>query len=76
MAGSRTGTPTIWVLARDIARLKNKYGAADMTAKLGSEFTACVDAIVTCVAAVLLTDDYVLKIDHTAPAGPEDEIPI
>jgi len=76
MAGSRTGTPTIWVNAREIARLKNKYGAADMTAKLGAEFTACVDALVTCTLAVLVSDDFVLKIDRTLPTGPEDEAPI
>ena len=72
MAGSRTGTPTIWARAHEIARLKNKYGAADMVAKLGSPFAECINALVTCVAAVLLTDDQVLKIDHTAPLGPED----
>jgi hypothetical protein len=72
MAGSRTGTPTIWNAAREITRLKNKYGAADMSAKLGADFAACIDALVTCTLVVLTTDDFVLKIDRTAPAGPED----
>lgn len=72
MAGSRTGTPSIWLLALKIARLKGKLGGADMTAKLGSDFTACIDALIACTLVVLTTDDYVLKIDNTAPLGPED----
>lgn len=72
MAGSRTGTPTIWVLAKQITRLKNKYGGSDMTAALGADFTACINALVACTLVVLSTDDFVLKIDRTTPLGPED----
>ena len=72
MAGSRTGTPTIWKLTTKIVRLKQKFGASDMTEALGSEFTACIDALIACAIAVMATDDYVLQIDNTAPAGPED----
>lgn len=72
MAGSRTGTPTIWKKAVEIARLKGKLGGGDMTAKLGADFTACIDALIACTLVVLTTDDYVLKIDATAPLGPED----
>ena len=75
MAGSRTGTPTIWKKAVEITRLKGKLGGGDMTLKLGSEFTACIDALIACTIAVLATDDHVLSIDRTAPAGPEDEVP-
>lgn len=72
MAGSRTGTPSIWKAAKEITRLKGSLGAGDMTAKLGGEFTACVDALITCTLALLASDDYVLSIDHTVPGGPED----
>jgi hypothetical protein len=72
MAGSRTGTPTIWRESVRIARLYQTYGASDMTAKLGLPYTECVQALVACVVAVLATDDFVLKIDRTPPAGPED----
>lgn len=74
MAGSRTGTPTIWQLALQITRLKGRLGGGDMTAKLGAEFTACIDALIACTLVVLTTDDYVLMIDNTAPAGPEDTL--
>lgn len=76
MAGSKTGTASIWQHARSIQRLKGKYGAADMTARLSSDFTACVDALIACTIAILSTDDHVLQIDRTAPAGPEDEVPL
>lgn len=72
MAGSKTGTASIWQASRKIARLKGKYGASDMTARLSSEFTDCVDALIACTIALLATDDHVLQIEHTAPYGPED----
>lgn len=72
MAGSRTGTPTIWKKAVEIVRLKGKLGGGDMTEKLGADFTACIDALIACTLVVLTTDDYVLKIDNTTPLGPED----
>lgn len=72
MAGSRTGTPTIWNESVKIARMVQKFGASDMDAKLGVPYGDCVRALVACVIAVLATDDFVLKIDRTPPAGPED----
>ncbi len=72
MAGSRTGTPSIWRDARNIQRLYGTYGASDMDAKLGTAFGDCVRAIVACVIAVMATDDYVLQVDRTLPLGPED----
>jgi hypothetical protein len=72
MAGSRTGTPSIWKKAVEITRLQGKLGAGDMTTKLGADFTACINALVACTLVVLSTDDYVLKVDHTVPGGPED----
>ncbi len=75
MAASRTGTPTIWREAVKITRLVQKLGASDMDAKLGVPFGDCIRALVPCVIAVLATDDFVLKIDFTAPLGPEDIAP-
>jgi hypothetical protein len=72
MAGSRTGTATIWRASQKITRMVQKFGAADMTTRLGAEYDACIRALVTCVVAVLATDDHVLQIDATAPFGPED----
>ena len=72
MAGSKTGTASIWIAARKIQRLKSKYGAADMTTRLSADFTACIDALILCTIAILSTDDQVLKIDFTLPTGPED----
>lgn len=72
MAGSRTGTPSIWKKSVEIARLYGKLGAGDMGAKLGTPFADCINALVACTIAVLSTDDYVLKVDHTVPGGPED----
>jgi hypothetical protein len=72
MAGSRTGTASVWREAVKIRRLVATYGASDMTARLGADFTACVNALVACVAAVYATDNAPLEIDRVAPAGPED----
>jgi len=72
MAGSKTGTASIWLAARKIQRLKGTYGAADMATRLNNEFVVCVDALIACVIALLATDDHVLQIDSTEPLGPED----
>ena len=72
MAGSRTGTSTIWRDARNIARVYQKLGAADLEARTNTAFKDCVTAIVTCVLAILASDDFPLQIDRTSPLGPED----
>lgn len=72
MAGSKTGTWSIVQHARKIASLKQKYGAADLASRTNSEFEACVTALVTCMVALLATDDYLLMKDASAPLGPED----
>lgn len=77
MAGSKTGSPSIWKHSLKIAQLYRKYGASDIdtiTAE-GTAYGDCVRAIVTCVAAVLLSDDLALQIDRHAPFGPEDQPP-
>jgi hypothetical protein len=72
MAGTRTGTPSIWRESVRITRLVQKFGASDMAAKLGTPYADCVNALVTCVIAVLASDDFVLQVDYTTPGGPED----
>lgn len=72
MAGSRTGTPSIWRHSVKIARLLQTYGASDMDNALGSAFGTCVRALVACVIAVYSTDDQPLQVDRTLPLGPED----
>lgn len=72
MAGSRTGTASIWKHATKIQKLVAIYGANDMTARLGADFTACVTALVNCVVAIYGTDNAPLEIDRVPPAGPED----
>lgn len=72
MAGSRTGTSSIWQHAKKIQKLQAKYGAADMGARLGGEFVTCVNALVACVVAIYGTDNAPLEKDRVPPAGPED----
>lgn len=77
MAGSKTGSPSIWKHSLKIYRLYSKYGASDidMVTNEGAAYGDCVRAIVTCVAAILLSDDLPLQIDRHAPYGPEDQPP-
>lgn len=75
MAGSRTGTPSIWKHAKAIRRLQAKYGASDLAAKLGDPFAACIADLVGCVATVYLNDNFPLEVDRVAPHGPEDIVP-
>jgi hypothetical protein len=72
MAGSKTGTASIWRHTVKIVQLKQKYGAADIEARLGTPFKDCLNALVNCAVAVMASDDYVLQIDRTLPLGPED----
>jgi hypothetical protein len=75
MAGSRTGTASIWRYAKKIQKLQATYGASDMTARLGADFTACVNALVACVIAIYGVDNFPLEVDRVAPHGPEDLVP-
>lgn len=72
MAGSRTGVPTIYKLARGICRMVAVYGAADLAARTTAEFAAAVAALVAACRAFEALDDHPLQIDRTAPFGPED----
>jgi len=72
VAGSRTGTPSIWRHALKITRLKGTLGASDLAAKTSVEFETCVNALVACALTILASDDFPLMIDSTEPLGPED----
>lgn len=72
MAGSRTGTASIWRLATKIQKLQATYGASDMAARLGPDFVTCINALVACVLAVYAVDNFPLQIDRVPPQGPED----
>jgi hypothetical protein len=72
MAGSRTGTPTIYKAAQRICRMVNLYGASDLVARTSPEFGAAVVALVAACTAFNLLDDQPLQIDHTPPYGSED----
>jgi hypothetical protein len=73
MAGSKTGSKSIWKHSRKIAQLYQKYGASDINTitSEGTVYGDCVRALITCVLAVLAADDFPLEIDYTA-GGPED----
>lgn len=72
MAGSRTGTPTIVHLALKIAKVYQKYGASDLATATNVDFQTCVVNLIQCAVALALTDDFLLQVDRTGPAGPED----
>jgi len=72
MAGSRTGTASIVKKAGEIARLYTTLGASDLSARTTPEFVTCVTGLVACYNVLRASDDFLLKIDRTAPLGPED----
>lgn len=76
MAGTKTGSPSIWRHSLKIAQLYRKYGASDidLITNSGVTYGDCVRAIVACVAEILLNDDFPLQVDRHNPAGPEDEV--
>lgn len=74
MAGSKTGTWSIVQHARDITRLYTKYGAVDLESRTSSDFLACVQGLVACYTLLQNSDDFLLQVDRTLPAGPEDQV--
>lgn len=75
MAGSRTGTSTIYHLAKKICKMVNTYGASDISTRLSPEFATAVTALVAACAAFEALDDVPFQIDRTGAAGPEDSLP-
>lgn len=74
MAGSKTGTWSIVQNAREITRLYTKYGAVDLESRTSHEFLVCVQGLVACYQLLQNTDDFLLQVDRTLPAGPEDQV--
>lgn len=74
MAGSKTGTWSIVQDARHMARMFQKYGAVDMVSRTSQDFYDCVVALIQCYIVLQSTDDYLLQVERTLPAGPEDQV--
>lgn len=72
MAGSKTGTSTIYHLARKICKMVNVYGATDLGSRTSVEFAAAVAALVLACQAFEALDNFPFQIDRISPAGPED----
>lgn len=75
MAGSRTGTPSIYKHARRICSLVGKWGAGDLAAKTTPEFADAVFALVAACAIFEALDNFPLQVDRLSPFGKEDVIP-
>jgi len=75
MAGSRTGTSTIYYLARKICKMVSLYGASDLASRTSAEFATAVTALVAACHAFEALDNFPFQIDRVAPAGPEDSTP-
>jgi hypothetical protein len=76
MAGSKTGTSTIYHLARKICKMVQVYGAADLASRTSDAFAAAVVALVAACTAFEALDNFPFQIDRVAPDGPEDPGPI
>jgi hypothetical protein len=72
MATSRTGTPSIIKLAREISKLYGTYGAWNLEASTNPAFKLAVVALVAAVAVFEAADDHPAEVDDTFPRGPED----
>lgn len=72
MAGSKTGTSTIYHLSKKICKMVNVYGASDLSTRLSAEFATAVSALVAACAAFEALDDQPFQIDRTGAAGVED----
>lgn len=75
MAGTRTGTSTIYYLAKKICKMVNLYGASDLGSRTSEDFAAAVGALVAACHAFEALDNYPFQVDRVSPAGPEDSLP-
>lgn len=75
MAGSRTGTPSIYKFTKKICRMVNTYGASDLATRTSADFASAVLALVAACAVFDALDNFPLQIDRLAPDGPEDLLP-
>jgi len=75
MAGIRTGTSSIYYLAKKICKLVGVYGANDLASRTSDDFAAAVAALVLACHAFEALDNFPFQIDRVAPAGVEDSEP-
>jgi hypothetical protein len=75
MAGSRTGTSSIYYLAKKICSLVGTYGASDLGTRVSSDFRTAVLALVAACRAFEALDDHPFEVDRTGASGPEDSLP-
>lgn len=75
MAGSKTGTSTIYYLARKICKMVSVYGASDLATRTSSDFAAAVAALVLACRAFEALDNFPFQIDRVEPDGVEDPGP-
>ena len=75
MAGTRTGTSTIYYLAKKICRMVGTYGATDLAARTSADFQTAVLALVAACQAFEALDNFPFQVDRVAPDGPEDGTP-
>lgn len=74
MAGSKTGVPSIYKLAKKICRLVGTYGAGDMITRTSPEFSDAILALVVACQALELLDDQLMEIDSTVPIRPGEDV--
>ena len=75
MAGSRTGTSTIYYLTKKICKMVAIYGATDLASRTTEEFALAVQALVAACHAFEALDNFPFQVDRTGPTGPEDALP-
>lgn len=75
MAATRTGTSTIYHLAKKICKMVALYGASDLASRTSAEFAAAVTALVAACNAFEALDNFPFQVDRVAPDGPEDSLP-
>lgn len=75
MAATRTGTATIYHLARKICKMVAIYGAVDLADRTSADFAAAVQALVLACRAFEALDNAPFQTDRIPPAGPEDALP-
>jgi hypothetical protein len=75
MAGGRTGTSSIYYLAKKICSLVGTYGASDLADRTSADFRTAVLALVAACQAFEALDDHPFEVDRTGAEGPEDQLP-
>lgn len=67
MAGTKTGSPTVWRLVRKICQVVRRYGARDLATLTDPDIATAVGVLVIACEAFLISDDFPAEIDATPP---------